>query len=229
MEQLKRLRTEKGLSQARLAARAEVDPSTVNQIERGAREASPATLRKLAHALDVSLFELLEDDSPKVQSPLPLDVGNGGSGQLPKANRSSLEQLLKAAGVKTRWFVIPHEEWLEAFRGQGTTEAARKLVDIAVQMEKEFGELVSLIHFGPPNHLGNPTLARGYVDIWRQAAQRRIRTYLALERLESDQDAPEDLRDQAQMILQSMRETSDKEFDRLLPSPQERTAGRSYV
>jgi len=71
MEQLKRLRTEKGLSQARLAARAEVDPSTVNQIERGAREASPATLRKLAHALDVSLFELLEDDSPKAEPSLP--------------------------------------------------------------------------------------------------------------------------------------------------------------
>lgn len=73
MEQLKRLRVEKGLSQARLAARAEVDPSTVNQIERGAREASPATLRKLAQALDVGLIELLEADSPKDQAPLPLE------------------------------------------------------------------------------------------------------------------------------------------------------------
>src|SRR5215217_2636056 len=62
METLRRLRTEKGLSQARLAARAELDPSTVNQIERGAREASPATLRKLAEALDVRLAELLEDE-----------------------------------------------------------------------------------------------------------------------------------------------------------------------
>jgi len=65
MEKLRRLRTERGLSQARLAARAELDPSTVNQIERGAREASPATLRKLAEALDVGLAELLEDVSPK--------------------------------------------------------------------------------------------------------------------------------------------------------------------
>src|SRR5829696_2161787 len=71
METLQRLRTEKGLSQARLAARAELDPSTVNQIERGAREASPATLRKLADALDVSIAGLLEDTSPKAQSPLP--------------------------------------------------------------------------------------------------------------------------------------------------------------
>jgi transcriptional regulator with XRE-family HTH domain len=65
MERLRRLRTEKGLSQARLAARAELDPSTVNQIERGAREASPATLRKLAGALDVGIVDLLEDTSPK--------------------------------------------------------------------------------------------------------------------------------------------------------------------
>jgi transcriptional regulator with XRE-family HTH domain len=68
MEQLKRLRAEKGLSQARLAARAGLDPSTVNQIERGAREASPATLRKLAEALDVGIAELLGDISPKVES-----------------------------------------------------------------------------------------------------------------------------------------------------------------
>ena len=71
MEKLRRLRTERGLSQARLAARAEVDPSTVNQIERGAREASPATLRKLAEALDVGLAELLEDVSPKAPAPSP--------------------------------------------------------------------------------------------------------------------------------------------------------------
>jgi transcriptional regulator with XRE-family HTH domain len=68
MEQLKRLRTEKGLSQAKLAALADIDPSTVNQIERGAREASPATLRKLAQALDVSIAELLEDTAPKAGS-----------------------------------------------------------------------------------------------------------------------------------------------------------------
>jgi transcriptional regulator with XRE-family HTH domain len=70
MEQLKRLRVEKGLSQARLAARAELDPSTVNQIERGAREASPATLRKLADALGISLFALIEgDEVPLVEAP----------------------------------------------------------------------------------------------------------------------------------------------------------------
>ncbi len=68
MDKIRELRIERGLSQARLAARAGVDPSTVNQIERGAREASPTTLRKIAQALDVNLAELLQEaDSPKAQ------------------------------------------------------------------------------------------------------------------------------------------------------------------
>jgi transcriptional regulator with XRE-family HTH domain len=77
MERLKRLRQEKGLSQARLAARAELDPSTVNQIERGAREASSATLRKLADALGVSLYDLLEEEAPKATAPWPEEVAGG--------------------------------------------------------------------------------------------------------------------------------------------------------
>jgi transcriptional regulator with XRE-family HTH domain len=60
MEQLKRLRKERGLSQAKLAALADIDPSTMNQIERGAREPSTTTLKKLAAALDVTLAELLD-------------------------------------------------------------------------------------------------------------------------------------------------------------------------
>jgi transcriptional regulator with XRE-family HTH domain len=76
MEQLKRLREAQGLSQTKLAARADVNPATVNQIEGGKRTASPATLHKLAAALDVSLYELLEGEPH------------------PKADRSSLEPSL---------------------------------------------------------------------------------------------------------------------------------------
>ena len=71
MEQLKRLREERGLSQVKLAARADLNPATVNQIERGARNASPGTLRKLADALGVSLVNLIEGNYPKGQAPQP--------------------------------------------------------------------------------------------------------------------------------------------------------------
>src|SRR5215210_6366122 len=84
MEKLKRLREERGLSQVKLAARADVNPSTVNQIERGMRDASPGTLRKLADALDISLYELMmEEEAPKAQAPLPLEEATD-AGQLPR-------------------------------------------------------------------------------------------------------------------------------------------------
>lgn len=75
MKNLKWLREQRELSQVKLAARADLNPATVNQIERGMRDASPGTLRKLADALGVSLYELMEEEeAPKVQAPLPFDV-----------------------------------------------------------------------------------------------------------------------------------------------------------
>ncbi len=81
MEKLKRLREERGLSQVKLAARADLNPATVNQIERGMRDASPGTLRKLADALEVSLYELMEAEAPKVEAPPSPDrPEEGGTG-----------------------------------------------------------------------------------------------------------------------------------------------------
>lgn len=70
MERLKELREEKGLSQAKLAARADINPATVNIIENRKRPPTLETLRKLADALDVPLNELVEDAYPKGQAPL---------------------------------------------------------------------------------------------------------------------------------------------------------------
>jgi transcriptional regulator with XRE-family HTH domain len=71
MEQLRRIRKERGLSQAKLAARAGLDPSTVNQIETGARKPSTATLEKIAEALEVDLADLFRGYVvPKAQAPL---------------------------------------------------------------------------------------------------------------------------------------------------------------
>jgi transcriptional regulator with XRE-family HTH domain len=69
MEELRRLRKERKLSQAKLAALADLDPSTVNQIETGARRPNTRTLEKLAAVLGVEVSDLF----PKAQSPLPLE------------------------------------------------------------------------------------------------------------------------------------------------------------
>jgi transcriptional regulator with XRE-family HTH domain len=130
METLRRLRTERGLSQAKLAARAELDPSTVNQIERGAREASPATLRKLADALNVSIADLLEDPSPKAQAPLPLD------------DAPSLKELHAAAGCETDFLVRPEARWMAAWP---RTMRPHEALENVRQMEAEFAAMEPLI------------------------------------------------------------------------------------
>jgi transcriptional regulator with XRE-family HTH domain len=130
MKTLRRLRTERGLSQAKLAARAELDPSTVNQIERGAREASPATLRKLADALNVSIADLLEDPSPKAQAPLPLD------------DAPSLKELHAAAGCETDFLVRPEARWMAAWP---RTMRPHEALENVRQMEAEFAAMEPLI------------------------------------------------------------------------------------
>jgi transcriptional regulator with XRE-family HTH domain len=58
---LKKLRGERGLSQAELAERAEVSPDLVRKLEQGVRQSARLTsLTRLAHALDVSMAELLD-------------------------------------------------------------------------------------------------------------------------------------------------------------------------
>src|SRR4051794_20610712 len=103
MEQLRQWREARGLSQVKLSARADVNPATVNQIERGVREASPATLRKLADALDISLYELLEGKPPKGQAP---------SSQLKEAE----EERRKADTTLTTSWAIALEDLLDEFQ-----------------------------------------------------------------------------------------------------------------
>lgn len=66
MEELTRLRTDRGWSQQRLADEADVDKATVNQIERGRRSPNVETLEKLAGALGVGVADFF----PKAQAPL---------------------------------------------------------------------------------------------------------------------------------------------------------------
>jgi ribosome-binding protein aMBF1 (putative translation factor) len=62
-KQMKRLREERGLSQIKLSAIADLTPATVNRVEKGVVLADAITIRKLARALGVSLAELLGEES----------------------------------------------------------------------------------------------------------------------------------------------------------------------
>jgi transcriptional regulator with XRE-family HTH domain len=60
----------RGMNQIDLAKASGVAQNTISEIELGKREARPATLRKLAGALDVEISDLFEEaDRPKLSAP----------------------------------------------------------------------------------------------------------------------------------------------------------------
>lgn len=59
-ENLKRIRTEKGISQGEIARRLEVDKGFVSNIENGKTNPTLATIAKLAKAVGVSVGELMK-------------------------------------------------------------------------------------------------------------------------------------------------------------------------
>src|SRR5919107_396368 len=71
MDRIRQLRKERGLSQAKLAVIADMDPATLNRLERGTGNPNIKTLQRVADALDVSIAGLLEDASPKAQTLRP--------------------------------------------------------------------------------------------------------------------------------------------------------------
>jgi transcriptional regulator with XRE-family HTH domain len=66
MEEVRRLRQEKGWNQNELAFHADLAPSVISLLETGKREPNATTLRKLAKALGVEIPDLFgRADSPK--------------------------------------------------------------------------------------------------------------------------------------------------------------------
>jgi transcriptional regulator with XRE-family HTH domain len=66
MQELTRIRSERGWSQQRLSEESGVNKATINQIERGRRSPNVETLERLADALDVGVGDFF----PKAQAPL---------------------------------------------------------------------------------------------------------------------------------------------------------------
>jgi transcriptional regulator with XRE-family HTH domain len=75
MDELRRIRNERGLSQQRLAGLAGVDKVTIVHIEGGKVSPKVETLEKLATALEVEIADFF----PKVQAPLPFEVHTSGA------------------------------------------------------------------------------------------------------------------------------------------------------
>src|SRR5918993_1652732 len=133
MEQLKRLREARGLSQTKLAARADVNPATVNQIEGGKRTASPATLHKLAAALDVSLYELLEGEPHPKASASSQPSFNG----LLEEERHSSRFIWAIIAAAAKWGEAMANPDMNDMKRFGLIEAALELSDVIAERVNE--------------------------------------------------------------------------------------------
>ncbi len=58
---IRRIRLSKGISQEKLALLAEVDRSYVGRVERGDNNVAILTLARLAHALETTIAELMQE------------------------------------------------------------------------------------------------------------------------------------------------------------------------
>jgi transcriptional regulator with XRE-family HTH domain len=75
VEQIRQLRKERGLSQARLAVMADMDPATLNRLEQGKGNPNLKTLERVASALGVEVGDLLgKADAPPSWEPTFYDV-----------------------------------------------------------------------------------------------------------------------------------------------------------
>ncbi len=109
MQELKRIRKERGLSQARLAELAGVDKVTIVHIETGKVSPNVSTLAKLADALDCELGDFFPKGQAALFAPGDLEL-------------QRLQRL--QSGQPSEWRVLPTiEEWR---RGELTAEEAMR-------------------------------------------------------------------------------------------------------
>jgi transcriptional regulator with XRE-family HTH domain len=101
-EEVRRRRTELGLTGAQLAARADMAPSAVSQIETGKRTPSSTSVIKLADALGVEVADLF----PKGQAPLPFEQPEG---EASAERRKRFRDLASYAGKLYAMFVHLNE------------------------------------------------------------------------------------------------------------------------
>ena len=122
MQEVRRLRQERGWNQTELAFRSRLAPSVISQIENGKRDPSAGTLKKLAKALEVEVADLF----PKAQSPLPFEEA------------PSLEDLHAAAGCETDWLICSEARWWTSWP---TEPCPREAMERVRETATEFAKL----------------------------------------------------------------------------------------
>jgi transcriptional regulator with XRE-family HTH domain len=135
LEAIKRIRTMRGMNQVDLARASGVAQNTISEIETGRREARPATLGKLAKALEVEIADFFEesDVSPKAKrSSSPEPSFNDALDEL-RTSRFAL--VITAAAEK--WTEAVADTAMDDKERSGLIHAALDLSDLISEQVRE--------------------------------------------------------------------------------------------
>jgi transcriptional regulator with XRE-family HTH domain len=119
VQEVRRLRQERGWNQTELAFRSRLAPSVISQIENGKRNPSAGTLKKLAKALEVEVADLF------LVSP-----------------ERSLKKFHAEARCATTWLVMPEAEWRAVW---SPDLSPREAMSIVQEMTAEISALKPLM------------------------------------------------------------------------------------
>lgn len=108
MERIRQLRKERGLSQAKLAVMADMDPATLNRLERGTGNPNLKTLERVADALGVEVADFF----PKARSSSPEPTFND------VLNDEQRLTLIKSLEDEIRHFTARWHDELKNAQGQ---------------------------------------------------------------------------------------------------------------
>ncbi len=122
MERIRQLRNEKGLSQAKLAVMADMDPATLNRLEQGKGNPNLKTIARVADALGVEVVELFPK-APAPPSRGTLFSGGEEERREPKLQGKPTAELQQIALEEARFTKPQNRE--ELTRGHKEAKAAQ--------------------------------------------------------------------------------------------------------
>lgn len=133
--QLRRVREERGLTQAALARLIEISPSYLNQIERNQRPLTVPVLLRLGPALGFDLHVLSEDEGARLVADLHAALSDPASGVADGIGAEEIRELVATFPAVARAIVSLHRR---------ATDARRRVEEMAVGLGSRLPEGASL-------------------------------------------------------------------------------------
>jgi transcriptional regulator with XRE-family HTH domain len=101
MERIRELRAEMGISQVKLAVRADMDPATLNRLEQGKANPNLKTLERLAAAMDVEVADFFPKGDSRSQAEPKLFDGRGEADERTPFEPEIMLEQLHIRGIPT--------------------------------------------------------------------------------------------------------------------------------